>query len=134
MPHLVERLCGDLPSGACAAIHGVSAGAAASTRFWRTFGIILLAGIAVGFVTAAISVPFSIAGSVITLGSAPHAPTIGGTMVATIGQAIGQVIVTPFLAGVTTLLYVDARIRSEAFDFTLMAPGSADADSVWLGR
>ena len=103
-------------------------------RFWRVLGIMLLAGITVGFVAAAISVPFSIAGSVITLGAGPHTPTIGGTIVATVGQAIGQIIVTPFLAGVTTLLYVDARIRSEAFDLTLMGRGAGDADSVWLGR
>lgn len=104
-------------------------------RFWRTLGILLLAGVAVGFVAAAISVPFSIAGSVITLGAQPGTPTIGGTMVATVGQAIGQIVITPFLAGVTTLLYVDARIRSEAFDFALMtAPAGSDADSLWLGR
>ena len=104
-------------------------------RFWRTFGILILAGIAVGFVAAAISVPFSIAGSVITLGAAPHTPTVGGTMVATVGQAIGQIIITPFLAGVTTLLYVDARIRSEAFDFALMtAPPGSDVDHLWHAR
>ena len=103
-------------------------------RFWRILGILLLAGVVAGFVAGAISVPFGIAGNVITLGAGHQTQTIGGTMVATIGQAIGQIIITPFLAGVTTLLYVDARIRSEAFDFTLMAPGSADADSLWLGR
>ncbi len=103
-------------------------------RFWRILGILLLAGVVVGFVAGAISMPFNIAGSVITLGARHQTPTIGGTMVATIGQAISQIITTPFLAGVINLLYVDARIRSEAFDFTLMAPGSADADTLWLGR
>ena len=103
-------------------------------RFWRTMGILLLAGLAVGFVASAISVPFSIAGSVITLGGQAHAPTVGGTMVATVGQCIGQIIITPFLAGVVTLLYVDARIRSEALDFTLLSRGAPDPDSVWLGR
>ena len=103
-------------------------------RFWRTLGILLLAGLAVGFVAAAISVPFNIAGSVITLGGQPHSPTVGGTMAATVGECIGQIIITPFLAGVVTLLYVDARIRSEALDFTLLSRGTSDPDSVWLGR
>lgn len=110
--------------------------ALARGRFWRLFGTLLLAGMVAVVIAGAISVPFDIAGSVVSLGSGPRTPTLGGTMVATIGQAISQILITPFLAGVITLLYTDARIRSEAFDFTLLSvrAGGADADGVWLSR
>lgn len=97
-------------------------------RFWRTLGIIVLAGIVAGLVVGAISMPFSIAGGILAPGAEGDALTVGEA----IGGAIGQILITPFLVGMTTLLYVDARIRSEAFDFALSAPGSLDADSVWL--
>lgn len=101
-------------------------------RFWRILGTVLLAGVVVGVVSAAISVPFDIAGQVISAGSA--SATIAGIAVSTIGQAIGRVITAPFIAGVVTLLYVDARIRSEAFDFTLLSAPPSTGDSVWLSR
>jgi hypothetical protein len=101
-------------------------------RFWRILGTVLLAGVVVGVVSAAISVPFDIAGQVISAGSS--SATIAGIAVSTIGQAIGRVITAPFVAGVVTLLYTDARIRSEAFDFTLLSAPPSAADSVWLSR
>jgi membrane-anchored glycerophosphoryl diester phosphodiesterase (GDPDase) len=101
-------------------------------RFWRILGTVLLAGVVVAVVSAAISVPFDIAGQVISAGSS--SATIAGIAVSTIGQAIGRVITAPFVAGVVTLLYTDARIRSEAFDFTLLSAPPSAADSVWLSR
>ena len=50
---------------------------------------------------------------------------------------IGQIVVTPFSAGVDTLLYTDRRIRAEAFDLVLRS-GAANAipgagtDQLWL--
>jgi len=101
-------------------------------RFWRILGTVLAAGVVVGVVSAAISVPFDIAGQVISAGSS--SATIAGIAVSTIGQAIGRVITAPFIAGVVTLLYTDARIRSEAFDFTLLSASPSAGDSVWLSR
>jgi hypothetical protein len=101
-------------------------------RFWRILGTVLLAGVVVAVVSAAISVPFDIAGQVISAGSS--SATIAGIAVSTIGQAIGRVITAPFVAGVVTLLYTDARIRSEAFDFTLLSAPPSAGDSVWLSR
>ncbi len=106
--------------------------ALSSNRFWRILGTVLLAGVVVGVVSAAISVPFDIAGQVISAGSS--SASIAGIAVSTIGQAIGRVITAPFIAGVVTLLYVDARIRSEAFDFTLLSAPPGAGDSVWLSR
>jgi hypothetical protein len=47
-----------------------------------------------------------------------------------LGQALGQIITAPFAAGVVVLLYVDARIRSEAFDVALRAGASAGPGAV----
>ncbi len=101
-------------------------------RFWRVLGILLLAAVVAALVSGAVAVPFQIAGQVLTIGESAGRPTVGGTAIAGIGQAIGQIITTPFTAGVATLLYVDARIRSEAFDFALMAASPNQDDAVWL--
>ena len=55
----------------------------------------------------------------------------------TVGAIIGQIVTTPFSAGVDTLLYTDRRIRAEAFDLVLRSgavsamPG-AGTDQLWL--
>ncbi len=101
-------------------------------RFWRILGILLLAGVVAALVSGAVALPFQLAGQVLTIGESAAQPTVGGTAIAGIGQVIGQIITTPFTAGVATLLYVDARIRSEAFDFALMAATPHQDDAVWL--
>lgn len=110
--------------------------ALARPQFWRIFGIRLLASIVAVVVAGAVSVPFDILGQVVSAGGGPEAPSLLRMTIMTIGQAIGQIITTPFTAGVVVLLYVDARIRAEAFDFVLQsAPArGADADALWLSR
>ncbi|MFM9034131.1 MAG: hypothetical protein ACKOQ4_07555 [Mycobacterium sp.] len=99
-------------------------------RFWRIFGILLLAGLVSTLVSGALSVPFDVLGGVMSIGSGAN-PGISATAAAAMGQAIGQILTAPFVAGVVTLLYVDSRIRSEAFDFALIGAAPND-DSVWL--
>jgi hypothetical protein len=106
-------------------------------QFWRILGIRLLAAVVALLVAGAVSVPFEIVGQVMSAGgSASRVPGILQMTVTTTGQAIGQIITTPFTAGVVALLYVDARIRSEAFDFVLRgAPSVGDGgDHLWLAR
>ena len=97
-------------------------------RFWRVLGIRVLAGLIAAIVAGLISVPFSLAGQVLSLGTTE--PTILGIVSAVLGQALGQIITAPFAAGVVVLLYVDARIRSEAFDVALRAGASAGPGAV----
>lgn len=110
--------------------------ALARPQFWRIFGIRLLASIVAVVVAGAVSVPFDILAQVVSAGDGPETPSLLRMTIATIGQAIGQIITTPFTAGVVVLLYVDARIRAEAFDFVLQSALSrgADADTLWLSR
>lgn len=110
--------------------------ALARPQFWRIFGIRLLASIVAVVVAGALSVPFDIVGQLMSAGGGPEARSLLQLTIVTIGQAIGQIITTPFTAGVVALLYVDARIRAEAFDFVLQnAPAhGADVDTLWLSR
>ncbi len=110
--------------------------ALARPQFWRILGIRLLASLVATLVAAAIAVPFEFAGQLVSVGDGPAAPAVLQTTVTTIGAAIGQIITTPFTAGVAALLYVDARIRSEAFDFLLQSASQhrSDADNIWLPR
>jgi hypothetical protein len=95
-----------------------------------------LAGLITAILAGLASLPFSIIGEVLSIGV--PGPTVLGTAFTTVGQAIGQIITAPFTAGVVVLLYVDARIRSEAFDVALRsgaARGPAYAaftDDIWL--
>lgn len=102
------------------------------SRFWRILGFLMLAGLVARLVSGAIEVPFALAGQLMTAGTSSAPQTIAGTAIATVGQAIGGIITIPFVAGVVALLYVDARIRSEAFDFVLLNTQPVDADRVWL--
>jgi len=105
-------------------------------RFWRILGIRALTGLITAILAGLVSVPFSIIAGVFSMGTT--GPTILGAIFATAGEAVGQIITTPFAAGVVVLLYVDARIRSEAFDVALRngaARGPAAAafnDDIWL--
>jgi len=107
-------------------------------HFWRIFGIRLLASVVAGLVAGAVSVPFSFAGQMMLFGDASSGIVILSTTLIAIGGAIGQIITTPFTAGVVVLLYTDVRIRSEAFDLVLQTganSGPADtvtADTLWL--
>ncbi|MCB0933151.1 MAG: glycerophosphoryl diester phosphodiesterase membrane domain-containing protein [Mycobacterium sp.] len=107
-------------------------------QFWRIMGVRVLATIVAVAVTVAVSVPFAVA-TLLIPSPGPNTVdlTIISAMLSALGQALGQIITIPFTAGVATLLYVDSRIRSEAFDFRLqsvlgeLSVGDR-ADTIWL--
>ncbi|MHA7209475.1 proline-rich domain-containing protein [Arthrobacter sp. MDT1-65] len=106
--------------------------------WWRTFGIVLLTSIIVSIIASVISAPLTFAVSLIVgFGSTASAtpdvldslPVLLATQAITaLFSAIGYA----FQAGVTSLLYVDLRIRREGFDVVLMreheqaGPGPSD--------
>ncbi|GFG62510.1 hypothetical protein MMUR_66460 [Mycolicibacterium murale] len=60
-----------------------------------------------------------------------------GTVAASVGAIVGQVITAPFTAGVVVLLYTDRRMRADLVLRTGAAAGPADTrstDSLWLVR
>jgi hypothetical protein len=99
-------------------------------RFWRILGIRVLAGLITTVAAGLISVPFMLAGLGYELSLRTTEPTVLGMISVVLGQALGQIITAPFAAGVVVLLYVDARIRSEAFDVALRAGASAGPGAV----
>lgn len=112
--------------------------------FWRVLGIRLLAVFVAGVIAGAVAVPFGIAGGVLSFGPESTASVLIATVLASIGSAIGQIVTTPFTAGVVALLYTDTRIRAEAFDLVLQGglqmsmtggpAAAASTDDLWLTR
>lgn len=106
--------------------------------FWRVFGIRALSSIVVWAVAGAVAMPFAFAQ--LFIGTDSTGAILIGTVAASVGAIVGQVIVAPFTAGVVVLLYADRRIRAEAFDLVLRtgATGNpadtASTDNLWLVR
>lgn len=107
--------------------------------FWRVLGIWLLGQLVAGIIAGAVSIPFSIAGQVLLVGSGSASGSVLALVLLSIGSAIGQIVTAPFTAGIVVLLYADRRIRAEAFDLVLQTgvglPPHAPADStdhLWL--
>ncbi len=89
-------------------------------QFWRTFGIALLTVLVVGIASNVVGVPVSILAQVlVAVTGAQYA-----LVILTVSQALSQVIsaafVTPFTSSVTSLQYLDQRMRKEAYDVELM--------------
>lgn len=103
--------------------------------FWRVFGLRLLAVVVAGVVSGAVSAPFSFVGQIMLLVGESTGTMVIALVLITVGRAIGQIVTSPFSAGVVVLLYADRRIRAEAFDLVLQT-GAAGAvsctDDLWL--
>ncbi|MDF9813527.1 glycerophosphoryl diester phosphodiesterase membrane domain-containing protein [Streptomyces sp. SPB162] len=93
--------------------------------WWRILGVQLLAWLLTSIVSGTIQVPFTlIAGAVGGDGAGSFMSQnadLGWTflIVTAIGGVIGTAITLPISAGVSTLLYMDQRIRREALDIEL---------------
>jgi hypothetical protein len=107
--------------------------------FWRVLGFRALTAVVVFVIADAIAAPFTFVGQLMASTHSTGPALIGATL-ATIGAAIGQIVTTPFSAGVLVLLYTDRRIRAEAFDLVLQSGAAAgpfataSTDSLWLIR
>ncbi len=91
------------------------------SQFWRLLGITILANILVGIISTVLATPLQLLvafGAAIVVQSEAQL-----VLVAVFTQHLSQflvgLIVTPFSAGVTALLYLDQRIRREALDITM---------------
>ncbi|CDO07655.1 putative transmembrane protein [Mycolicibacterium cosmeticum] len=109
--------------------------------FWRVFGIRLLATMVAGMIAGAVAVPFSFGGQILLLASETTAAAVVGLVLISVGAAIGQILTSPFTAGVVVLQYTDRRIRAEAFDLVLQTGAGAgpvapadSTDHLWLTR
>jgi len=90
------------------------------SQFWRVLGISLLAAVVVGIASFVLGLPLSLVTQLGVLAVPEYAP-----LLLVVGQALTSVVTaaftSPFTASVTTLQYLDQRMRKEAYDVTLMA-------------
>ncbi len=91
-------------------------------QFWRTLGIGLLTAIITGIAGSFLSLPFSIAAQVVGV-VVPDSQYLALTTVVltALGSVVQTAFVTPFSAAVSSLQYLDQRMRKEAYDVELMA-------------
>jgi hypothetical protein len=90
-----------------------------SRQFWRTFGIALLTGLVVGIAGNLLAAPLGIVGQIALVATPEY-----GLLVFVVTQALSTVVssafAAPFTSAVTSLQYLDQRMRKEAYDVELL--------------
>ncbi|MEV2273965.1 glycerophosphoryl diester phosphodiesterase membrane domain-containing protein [Nocardiopsis sp. NPDC049922] len=88
--------------------------------WWRVFGVILLTMLLVQVIGGLLTAPFSGTAAVLVVVFPLEAwmPVVSGAIVY-VGTVVISAITTPFTVGVTTLLYIDLRMRREGLDLRL---------------
>ncbi|MFD0776312.1 glycerophosphoryl diester phosphodiesterase membrane domain-containing protein, partial [Streptomonospora algeriensis] len=90
--------------------------------WWRAFGILVLAQLLVTIVSYLLAMPFSLVAGVLSFVAADAAwMPVAVTAAAFVGTVLAGTLSTPFVVGVTTLLYIDLRMRREGLDLKLQA-------------
>ncbi|HEY3528928.1 MAG TPA: hypothetical protein VGK78_07240 [Nocardioides sp.] len=90
-------------------------------QFWRLLGLLLLMALVVGVAGSILRLPFSIAGQLFLTQSTDSGYGLLIYLVLTaVGTVISAAVLQPFSAAVSALLYIDQRIRKEAYDVELL--------------
>lgn len=90
-----------------------------TSNFWRMAGALVLAFLLSSVIANVLSLPFSL-GALLT-GITEELPlaTLFTVVLSFLGMLVTGCVSEPFIAGVTTLLYLDVRVRREALDLRL---------------
>ena len=90
-------------------------------QFWRTFGIALLTLVIAQIAGSMLAMPFSLLGQGILMGAgSTHFAVLGLVLTNALTSVISAAFVAPFTTAVTSLQYLDQRMRKEAYDVELM--------------
>jgi hypothetical protein len=89
-------------------------------QFWRTFGIALLTLVVVNVASSFLGFPIGIIGQVAGAAVGPRYALLVLVVTQALSQVVAAAFVTPFTAAVTSLQYLDQRMRKEAYDVELM--------------
>ena len=104
--------------------------------FWRILGIRLLTSVVTSIIAQVIATPVTvmvIAGLGLMVGDGFESVYfIAAAVLQGLVAILTGILTTPLVAGVDALLYIDARIRTEAFDVDLMHAGQSD-EQAWSG-
>jgi len=92
------------------------------SSFWRVLGITLLAAIIVAVVQQIVGVPLGVAAGIV---SAANGSNVLVIVLTTLSSVIGYTVGIAFSATVTSLLYIDVRMRREGLDVQLAAAANA---------
>ena len=89
--------------------------------FWRVFGIALLTAIVAAIAGSILGVPVTLVMEALLSGGLDSQyAALSFSLVNAVSSVVQAAFVAPFTAAVTSLQYVDQRIRKEAFDVELM--------------
>lgn len=89
-------------------------------QFWRTLGIALLTLVITSIAAQVLTTPVTLVLSVVITGLGPEYALLSLVVTQAVATVISAAFVTPFTAAVTSLQYLDQRMRKEAFDVELM--------------
>lgn len=90
-------------------------------QFWRLLGLLLLTTLVVGVAGSILQLPFSITGQVfLTTADETAYGLLLYLLLTALGSVVSSAVLAPFSAAVTALLYIDQRMRKEAYDVDLM--------------
>lgn len=90
-----------------------------SRQFWRTFGIALLTVVVGGMAGGMLSAPASVIGQLGAV-AVPEYAALLLVLTQAVALVIQNAFVAPFVAAVTSVQYIDLRMRKEALDVELM--------------
>jgi hypothetical protein len=91
-------------------------------QFWRLLGLLLLVTLVVGVAGGMLRLPFTITGQIFLSGSTDTGYGLAVYLLLTgVGAVASAAVLQPFSAAVSALLYIDQRIRKEAYDVELLA-------------
>ena len=91
------------------------------SMFWRVLGILVLAAIISGIVNSVLQFPTQMIAAVVGALTMDSTELVSGAQIAisTIGYIIAGTVSVPFLCCLTTILYIDVRMRREGLDVEL---------------
>jgi hypothetical protein len=85
-------------------------------RWWPVAAVLLLSGILAAVVGSALQALFGAID-----GFSSHPPLLLGVLAVVLGATVTSILVQPFTAAVTTVLYFDLRVRHEGYDVQVLA-------------
>jgi hypothetical protein len=89
-------------------------------QFWRTFGIALLTFLVVTIAGSVLTVPIALVGQIAGFAVGTQYALLVVVLTQALSQVVSAAFVTPFTTTVTSLQYLDQRMRKEAYDVELM--------------
>jgi hypothetical protein len=97
-------------------------------QFWRTFGIALVTVLVSSIAGSVLSAPFSIGAQIVPLAmNDTRFAVLTLVVLSALGTVIQFAFVAPFTSAVTSLQYLDQRMRKEAYDVELLAAAGITA-------